>query len=120
MQKFRVVNTDVLNLRSGPSTSSQVVSKLPHGTVLQIIADAGPEWVQVQVDSSTAQGYVSKSFVTLSDTKPGATPSTQPADTSPSTVPTAPTTSDAPPLIHRHAETTHTSTILSAPPTTLS
>jgi uncharacterized protein YgiM (DUF1202 family) len=127
MQKFGVVNTDVLNLRSGPSTSSQIVSKLPHGTVLQIVADAGPEWVQVQVDSSTAQGYVSKSFVTLSDTKPGSTapsapssPTSQPSTTNPSSQPTAPVTGDAPAIIGRAEVITDSLNIRSGPGTTFS
>src|SRR5450432_776357 len=106
MQKYGVVNTDVLNLRAGPSTTAQVVATLPTGTILNIVADPGFDWLQVTVDGVGTQGYVSKTYLTLTDTKPAvpavaaapATPAAPaaPPSTPPSTIPTTPAAAVSP------------------------
>src|SRR5450432_2258253 len=106
MQKYGVVNTDVLNLRAGPSTTAQVVATLPTGTILNIVADPGFDWLQVTVDGVGTQGYVSKTYLTLTDTKPSSpagpaapsVPASPPATTPPAmpTPPTPPTAAVSP------------------------
>src|SRR5260221_5765389 len=71
MQKHGVVNTDVLNLRAGPSTSAQILATLKTGAVLEIVADPSFDWLQVKMDGVWTQGYLSKTYLTLTDTKPG-------------------------------------------------
>ena len=79
MQKYGIVNTDGLHLRSAPSTSAQILAELSRGTLLQILKDSGFDWLQVQVDTSGTQGYVSKVYLVLTDTKPSASPQSTPA-----------------------------------------
>src|SRR5258706_11514871 len=85
MPKYGIVNTDVLNVRAAPSTSAQILGQLKTNVVVVILADPGTDWLQVQVDGSALQGYVAKTYITQSDTKPSSTL----APASPST-PTAP------------------------------
>src|SRR5258708_16243023 len=111
MQKYGVVNTDLLNLRAGPSTSAQVLAQLKTGAVLEIIADPGFDWLQVKIDGVGTQGFVSKAYLTLTDTKPGASPiSTTPATltmpASPASPSTSPTASSTIALIIGQAEVT--------------
>ncbi len=74
MQKYGIVNVDKLNLRDGAGPSARVLRVLPRGTILEILGDAGPDWLQVRVDGSTTQGFVSKAYLTLSDDRPVAAP----------------------------------------------
>ena len=85
MPKYGIVNTDVLNVRAAPSTTAQILGQLKTNAVVVILADPGTDWLQVQVDGSALQGYVAKTYITQSDTKPSSTL----APASPST-PTAP------------------------------
>src|SRR5258708_20537795 len=92
MQKYAVVTTDLLNLRAGPSTTAQIVSQLKTGTILDVMADPGFDWLQVSVDGTATQGFVAKQYVTLTDTKPAPAASSSlpsPANT-PTTSPTTP------------------------------
>ena len=73
MPKYGTVNTDLLNLRGGPSTSAPILTKLTKGTVVQVVNDPGFDWLEVVVDGTTQRGYASKVYLTLSDTKPGGT-----------------------------------------------
>jgi uncharacterized protein YraI len=70
MAKYGIVSADKLNLREGPNTSARVLTQLARGTVLDILKDTGFDWLQVRVDGGTAQGFVSKFYVVLSDSKP--------------------------------------------------
>src|SRR5258708_25110938 len=89
MQKYGIVNTDGLHLRSAPSTTAQILAELSRGTLLQILKDPGFDWLQVQVDTSGTQGYVSKVYLVLTDTKPSAPPAAAPTPVSAPTPPAA-------------------------------
>src|SRR5260221_8570092 len=119
MQKYGVVNTDVLNLRAGPSTSAQILTTLKTGAVLEIVADPGFDWLQVKVDGVGTQGFVSKAYLTLTDTKPGAA-ATPVVSTSPSaaSVPTSGTASA--PIIGKAEVTTNSLNVRSGPGITYS
>lgn len=56
-----VVNTALLNLRSGPGTAFQVLATLPQGTPLVVLAQRG-DWSQV-VTATGGSGWVSGQFV---------------------------------------------------------
>src|SRR5258707_9551740 len=94
MQKYGIVNTDTLNLRSGPSTTARVISQLMKGSVLNILTDPGSDWLEVQPDGSTNRGYVAKTYLTLTDDKPGSVPA--PAATPAQPAPSADTPSTPP------------------------
>jgi fused signal recognition particle receptor len=78
MQQYGSVNADLLNLRAEPSTNGQILEQLPKGAGIQVLKDVDAEWLQVKVDKGSAQGFVMKKFLTLSETKP-APPSPTPA-----------------------------------------
>src|SRR5450432_4633915 len=96
MQKYGIVNTDKLNMRDSGSTAGKILTVLARGTVLDILGDPGFDWLQVRVDGTTTQGYVSKVYLTLTDVKPGPTPIPAPtpppvsAPTPPTPTPTSP------------------------------
>jgi len=56
------VTTSVLNMRSGPSTENEIVTKLSEGTVAKIIG-INNAWFKVQYDGNT--GYISPDYVTI-------------------------------------------------------
>lgn len=58
-----VVNTEVLNLRTKPDTSSSIVLKLQKNEKLTVI-DKSPEWYKVKTSDGEA-GWVSSEFVTI-------------------------------------------------------
>lgn len=58
---------NILNMRSGPSTSYGVVSKLSYGTKVQVLSTSG-SWSKVTANGKT--GYVSSQY--LSSTNPNA------------------------------------------------
>ena len=49
-----------LNLRNGPSTSDMVIGKLPHGAVVDVLAEAN-EWAYVRYEG--ASGYVAAEYL---------------------------------------------------------
>ena len=61
---YGLVNTSVLNVRSGASTDYDRVGKLSGGTVVTIVAEAG-DWYQISTDSLS--GYVSGEYLTVVD-----------------------------------------------------
>ncbi|MBX3081938.1 MAG: DUF3380 domain-containing protein [Anaerolineae bacterium] len=71
MPEYGIVNTDLLNLRAGASTSTPVITQLKRGTILEILATVNADWVNVRVDGATQSGFVSKAYLTISPTKPG-------------------------------------------------
>ncbi len=89
IQKYGIVNVEKLNLRDGPSPSARVLSVLRRGAILEILKEAGTDWLQVRVDSSRVQGFVARSYVTLSDEKPSIAPA-RPPSPAPSAPPAAP------------------------------
>ena len=60
---YGLVNTSVLNVRSGAGTDYDRVGKLSGGTVVTVLAEAGDGWYQVSTDSLT--GYVSGEYLTV-------------------------------------------------------
>ena len=58
-----VVNTALLNLRSGPGTAFQVLATMPQGTPLVVLAQRG-EWSQV-VTATGGSGWVSGQLVAI-------------------------------------------------------
>ena len=58
-QQRGLVTTSVLNIRSGPGTDYDKVGTLKAGTVVDIVADDGSGWYQID------SGYVSAEYVTL-------------------------------------------------------
>lgn len=59
-QTGKVTNTDYLNLREGPSTSSNLLTKMPGDATFEIIGEEG-DWYQIKYQDYT--GYVSKQYV---------------------------------------------------------
>src|ERR1041385_1148790 len=98
MPKYGIVNTDVLNVRAAPSTSAQILGQLKTNSVVVILADPGTDWLQVQVDGSSLQGYVAKTYITQSDTKPGSSPAPTTPTAPTSSTPSTPSTSSPTPV----------------------
>lgn len=77
-----------LRVRSGPGSDNEVIASLSNGSAVNILEDAGGGWYKISFigpGGRTVEGYVSKDYVTVDETRP-ATPST------PSTATTAPST----------------------------
>ena len=60
--KSGIVNANVLNVRSGPSTNDMILGKLSVGNNVDIVAETG-NWYQIKFDSGLA--YVSSEFITI-------------------------------------------------------
>lgn len=58
-QQRGLVTADVLNVRSGPATTYNKVTTLKAGTVVDIVADPGNGWYQIE------SGYVSAEYIVL-------------------------------------------------------
>ncbi len=58
-QKRGLITADVLNVRSGAGTGYEKVASLKAGTVVDIVADLGNGWYQIE------SGYISAEYVTL-------------------------------------------------------
>lgn len=63
-KKVQVINCEgsYLNLRSGASTSSNIIGKVNNGTIMTQILDDGSGWIKVRLDNGT-EGYVSKEYI---------------------------------------------------------
>ncbi len=68
MDTFGVVNTRLLNLRSAPSVSADIVGKLREGTIVEIVRQIDEDWVEIRTVGG--EGYVALDFLTLQDTDP--------------------------------------------------
>lgn len=75
------VNTQgsALRLRSEASTDSSVLTKLPHGTKVDVIDQSVPGWYQVSYKG--ASGYVSADYLVVTDDSAEAAPAAEPAAT---------------------------------------
>jgi len=64
-----IINTDGVNLRSGPSTSSEVITVLSAGEPVgyfDVITDAdGNKWTNVYVSSTRQRGYALACYISL-------------------------------------------------------
>lgn len=77
-----VIAQDGLRLRSAASTSSQVLTLLPHNSQLDVIEAVGDSWYRVSTGTQT--GFVSSQYVALTTADQTAEqPSEAPADSQP-------------------------------------
>jgi len=60
-RKFVIVNTHTLNMRNGPGTTYERISKVRKGAVLNVIASYSNEWLKIRYNGNI--GYVSSPFV---------------------------------------------------------
>jgi SH3-like domain-containing protein len=72
MPLYGAVNSPTLNLREKPSTESRILVELSKGALVEVIRDAGFGWLQVRVDGTGQEGYVSRIYLNLSDARPSA------------------------------------------------
>ncbi len=81
------VVTNLLNLRSGPGTSYNIIAQLPYGTTVQIVGDPqaadGHSWLEV-TSRGYGQGWVAAAFLNAGETPaaaaaPAPTPTPEPA-----------------------------------------
>ena len=64
------VTGDTLNIRKGPSTSSNIVATLSKGVKCELVGEEG-DWYQIKYKNYS--GYISKQYAKLIDTKPEGT-----------------------------------------------
>ena len=69
------VNATSLNVRSGASTSYSVITKLPKGTVVDVIESASNGWKKIKTSNGTT-GWVSGQYLTTGVVNQPSTPST--------------------------------------------
>ena len=69
------VNATSLNVRSGASTSYSVITKLPKGTVVDVIENASNGWKKIKTSNGTT-GWVSGQYLTTGVVNQPSTPST--------------------------------------------
>src|SRR5258706_7505985 len=62
------INTDKLNLRSGPDTSARILRVIEKGSALTIL-DTQPSWLKVQIPDGSI-GYVAAQYVTIQAPQP--------------------------------------------------
>jgi len=62
--KKGIVNVEILNIRSGPSTETEKIGKLTLGTTIEILSE-NENWYEINFESKTA--YVSGEYVKLID-----------------------------------------------------
>lgn len=103
------VTAEVVNLRSEPSTSGQIMAPVSKGTVLAVIGREG-SWIRVATPGS---GYASYVHMAMCEEAPGASPTSVPAATA---VPAAATTAPAQPAAMARQTPPATATAVSAPP----
>lgn len=64
------VNTDMLNVRSGPGTNYGVVEKFPRGARLAITGqptmNGSDEWIRVSIDDGKVQGWANLKYLSAS------------------------------------------------------
>ena len=60
------IQNGVLNIRSGMGTNTEIVATVENGSKLEILEDAGDEWIKVKLSDETI-GYAFKEFVTIDE-----------------------------------------------------
>lgn len=60
VEEERIVNADLLNVRSGPSTDHQISGTLATGDIVNVYDD-GNEWIEIEYEDVT--GYVNRDFL---------------------------------------------------------
>jgi len=58
--RYMLVNTDTLNVRSGPSADRALVGTLPRGTRVEVLNNSGTWW---EIRSGSVRGYVNSSYL---------------------------------------------------------
>ncbi|MFQ3535857.1 MAG: N-acetylmuramidase domain-containing protein [Aggregatilineales bacterium] len=71
MALYGIVNAERLNLRERPTTASRILRQLERDEALEVLRDAGFDWLEVQVLGSSLRGFVSKPYLRLTERRPG-------------------------------------------------
>ncbi len=71
MALYGIVNAELLNLRERPTTASRILRQLQRDEALEVLRDAGFDWLEVQLLGSSLRGFVSKLYLRLTETRPG-------------------------------------------------
>lgn len=71
MALYGIVNAERLNLRERPTTASRILRQLQRDEALEVLRDAGFDWLEVQLLGSSLRGFVSKLYLRLTETRPG-------------------------------------------------
>jgi uncharacterized protein YgiM (DUF1202 family) len=58
--RYMLVNSDTLNVRSGPSADNSLVGSLPRGTRVEVLDRSGTWW---KIRSGRIEGYVNSSYL---------------------------------------------------------
>ena len=62
-----IVNTDVLNVRSGPSTTNSVIGKLSKGDEVTITDEVGSDWYKIDHEAGSA--FVSGDYIDIKESE---------------------------------------------------
>lgn len=62
---YRVVTGNRVNLRAGPSTSYDVVTKLRRGDDVEVLQDPGTGWVKLRAFEGNSVGWMSADFLEI-------------------------------------------------------
>ena len=91
MLPVAIAQTAILNVRSGPSTSHNVVTTLAEGTWTQIIGtDSQSAWFKIKVDGITDQAWVLQELTYLVGSTSGVSQSDSAANPAPTTAASPP------------------------------
>jgi len=63
-QDIRYVTARSLNVRSGPSTTFEVVDRLAFGEATLVLTDSGNGWVEIRIEGDGVIGYTASRFLT--------------------------------------------------------
>jgi len=58
------VTGSLVNVRSGPSTNTEVMGKVLYGDAAEIISDPESDWVRIRIEGAGVEGFVMKRFMT--------------------------------------------------------
>jgi hypothetical protein len=58
------VTASAVNLRSGPSTDTQVIGSLSQGMQAELVASLGNGWAEIRVIATGVEGYMAERFLT--------------------------------------------------------
>ena len=53
-----------VNVRGGPSTNYEVLSKVVYGEAAEIISDPDADWVKIRIEGDGVEGFIMKRFMT--------------------------------------------------------
>lgn len=61
---LKQVTASRVNVRSGPSTTNEVLGQVVHADIVQIISPAENGWVKILVEGDGVEGYMAAKFLT--------------------------------------------------------